>query len=351
MPGTPWAIDQNADTTAQQARLLAHMATDGQQGVLGSTHLRVAQLSTPGASVQVLPGAFAIKHTGVGGDFESYVGKFGTAETIALSPTAGASRTDLIIARVENPYAVGTGSWSFPADPAAGPYWYIRAIEGVTPATIPDVKTWNATWSAIPLARITRPASTGIVQDAHITDLRTLVDLSGDRITVIQNPPPVEGDPDPPPVTPTVPPIAHDLWTGVLHLSTASTLARTQTSWIDWPPGASWQVPIPSWAVECDFLGSFNPQYDDDVYGEVRLMFHTTGATPITFDRNTDGGWQRDNIPIVGNYQLPASVRGKVITVKLQAHMLDPANHQGTLKTRPGVYLGVQLNFKRAPGS
>lgn len=352
MPGTPWVIDQDAQVNAQQARLLAYMATDGQQGVLGNTHLRVSQLGTPGASVQVAPGAFAIRHTGVGGEFESYVGKFGAAETAAVSPTGGSPRTDLVIARVENPHAVGTGSWAFPADPAAGPYWHIRVIEGVTPANLPSVAAWNATWSAIALARITRPASTGIVQDSHITDLRTLVDLSGDRITIIQPPPPTEGGGDPPPTTPTVPPIAHDIWTGVLHLSTASTLATGQSAWIDWPAAAKWaEVPIPSWAVECDIFGSFNPQYDDDVYGEVRLMFHTTAGPSVVFDRNTDGGWQRDNIPIVGNFQIPAALRGKAVQVKLQAHMLDPGNHDGTLKTRTGVYLGIQLNFKRAPGS
>jgi len=349
MPGTPWVIDQGAYINAQQARLLAYMAINGQQGVGAAGHLKVSQLGTPGASVQVAPGSFAIRHTGTGADFEAYVGKFATAETVGLSPTGASSRTDLIIARVENPYAVGTGSWAFPADAANGPYWYIRAIEGVTPATIPDVKTWNATWSAIPLARITRPASTGIVQDSHITDLRTLVDLAGDRITIIQPPPAQPADPDPPTTTPTVPPVAQQVWTGTLHLSAASTLARTQSAWIDWPAGASFNVPVPAWAVECDMLGSFNPQYDDDIYGEIRLMFHTTAASPITFDRNTTGGWQRDNIPVVGNFQIPAALRGKQITVKLQAHMLDPANHLGTLKTRTGVYLGLQLNFKRSP--
>jgi hypothetical protein len=350
MPGTPWVIDVDARVSAQAARLLAYMATDGQQGVLGATHLRVGQLLTPGAQVQVMPGAFAIRHTGVGGAFESYVGKFETAETLALSPTGASSRTDLVIARVENPHAVGTGTWAYPADPVAGPYWYMRAIEGVTPANIPDVKTWNATWSAIPLARITRPPNTGIVQDSHITDLRSLVDLSGERITIINNPAPPTPE-TPAPQIPTIPPVAQQVWTGVLHLSVASTLARNQTAWIDWPAAATFQVPIPSWARDCDIMGSFNPQYDGNIYGEIRTTFGGNAASAVVFDRNADDVWQRDNIPVVGTYVVPENQRGQVVTVRLQAHMLDPSGHDGTLKTRNGVYLAIQLNFKRAPGA
>lgn len=354
MSGTPWVIDQNALITAQQARLLAYMACNGSQGVLGNAHLTVSPTTTPSATVNIAPGAFAIKNTGVGGDFEAYVGKFSVADTVTLTPTGAAARTDLIIGRVENPYAAGTGSWAFPADQAAGPYWFIRGIEGVTPTNIPDVVTWNPTWSAIPLARITRPANTGIVQASHITDLRALVTLATERITVIQQPTPdptpqVPNPTTPTPTTPDVPVVSHDIWTGVVHCSAASTLSHTQSAWIDWPAVATFQVPVPSWAVTCDFLGSFNPQYDDDTYGEVRLKFNDGATLPITFDENEDSGYQRANIPVVGVYDLPANVRGKVITVKLQAHMLDPSNEPGNLKTRAGVYLALQINFKRAP--
>lgn len=345
MPGTPWVIDQQAFVTAQQSRLLAHMAVQGQQGVLGSTHLRVGQQVTPAASVLVYPGAFSILNTGVGGEFEAYVAKFSTAETLSVTPTAAAARTDLVIARVENPWAVGTGSWAIPADPINGPYWHIRVIEGVTPSNIPDVKSWNGTWSAIPLARITRPANTGIVTDAHITDLRALVDLSGERITNVYNHTTQVN------TTPPVPPVAQQVWTGTLHLPTVTTLARTQSAWIDWPAAATFQMPVPTWAREADILGAFNPQYDGDVYGEVRLAVGGVNSPAIVFDRNTSGGWQRENIPLVGNMAIPESLRGKVVTVQLQAHMLDPTNHDGTLKTRTGVYLGLQFNFKRAPGA
>lgn len=352
MPGTPWVIEQ-AYVNAKQARLMAFLATRGQQGVLASADLRVTQLGTPAGSVQVLPGAFAILNTAVGGSYETYAEGFATAETLPVSATGASSRTDLVIARVENPYAVGTGSWAFPADQLNGPYRYLRVIEGVTPANIPDVKTWNATWSAIPLARITRPANTGIVQDAHITDLRSLIDLSGQRITIINNPPPTPTDPNPDPVpnpTPTVPPVGHDVWTGVLHLSTASTLSATQTSWINWPAAASFDVPVPLWATTCDILGSFNPQYDDDVWGEVRLTFGGNAANSVVFDENPQTGWQRVNIPVVGSYDIPSSQRGQIVKVKMQAHMLSSTN-PGTLKTRSGVYLGIQINFKKLPGS
>lgn len=353
MPGTPWLIE-NALVTAKQARLVAYLASEGGQGVLGTTHLRVTQQATPAGSVLVLPGAFAITNTAVGGEWETYAEGFATAETLPVTPTGAAARTDLVIARVENPSAVGTGSWAIPADPLNGPYRHLRVIEGVTPSNIPDVKTWNATWTAIPLARITRPANTGIVTDAHITDLRSLVSFAADRVTIINNPPPTPTDPAPDPVpnpVPTVPPLAHDVWTGVLHLPTAATLGRNQTSWISWPDAAKFDVPVPSWATTCDILGSFNPQFDGDIWGEVRLSFGGNAASAVVFDENAHDVWQRVNIPVVGTYDVPSGQRGQIVKVKLQAHMLDPSGHDGTLKTRQGVYLALQVNFKRSPGA
>lgn len=341
MARVPWYIDQAARHDPPTQRTLAYMALGGRDGVLGTLDLAIRPQTTPAASILALPGAFGVVSTHVGGAYEAYLDKLSVAETRAVSPTGAAARTDLVIARVENPYVSGTGLWATPAQPADGPYWDIVVIEGVS-ANINSVKAWNSQWTAITLARITRPANTGIVSATDIVDLRSLVDLGGERIIIIEAPP----------VTP--PPIAQPIFTESFHCSAVVNLASTQTAWIDYPAAATFQVPIPSWAVECDILGSFNPQFDNTIWGEVRLNFGGTAGPAIMFDMNvvpgqTTPGPQQVTIPLAGTYAIPSAQRGKIITMKLQAHMLSPGTHPGKLSTRNGVYVGVLLGFKKYP--
>lgn len=344
--GIPWYIDENAVHSPSVARMVAYIATRGQQGILDVSHLRVSAQLTPSAAVDIAPGAFSVLNTASGLSSECYLGKFDTTQTVSVSPTGASGRTDLVILRVENPYGGGTGTggpWSIPADPVHDPYWYPRVIEGVTPQYIQDVRTWNSTWAAIPLARIVRPANTGIVQASHITDLRSLIDLShGERIITVNNPPP-----DPPPV-------ANAVWSDSQHCSTATTFSYGTTAWTNWPTAVNFSVPVPSWAQEADIVGSFNPQFDNDVWGEFRFTFDGDGGPAIMFDYNvswgqTSPGPQQMTANLGGTWTIPQAKRGKVVTVRLQAHMLDPSNHHGNLATRNGVYCNLLLNFKRYP--
>lgn len=336
----PVLIDAWANHDARSFRALVYAALQGQEGVLLSDHLKITALGTPGAQVRCAPGLFVVRNTAVGGAYESYLDKFGTqiVKDVAATDASG-PRSDLVIARIKNPYpgGSGTGGWQEPTDKVNGPYWDIDVITGV-PATMNNVHVQNATWTAITLARITRPASTGIVTDAHITDLRSLVDLSGERITIISNPPT------------TAPPVAQQQWTNTKHFSTDTTFAAATTAWTDWPAGANWDVPIPSWAVEVDVIGTFNPQFDNKIYGQARMVFGGNAMSGIVFDENPPGSaWQRVNIPIIGTYAIPSSQRGQIVNMKLQLQNTDPPNHSGNLKTRNGVYLGISLNFKRTP--
>lgn len=342
--GVPWYIDQDARHSAKTARVLAYLASRGQQGVMRSDHCRVSALATPGASVTVDPGAFAILNRATTGSFESYIDKFDSQMTLAVTPTPAATRTDLVILRVENPYAggVGTGTWSIPADPVAGPYWVPRVVEGVSPANINSVTEWSALWSAIPLARIKRTNSSVVVA-SDITDLRSLVDLSGERVTIINNP------------STSPPPIAAQFWSDTVHCATVTTFSYATTAWTDWPAVASFSVPVPSWAVEADIIGTFNPQYTDNTWGNLRMMLGTLAGPSIMFDENVSAGQlagpgpQQLVIPLGGTLTIPSNIRGTVQTLKAQVQMLDPAAHHGNLGTRSGVYFNVFMNFKRYP--
>jgi hypothetical protein len=344
MPRVPWYIDENARHEAPTMRLLAYMGLAGREGVMGPDHLKVTALTTPGPQIQVAPGAFGVLNRASGGAFEAYVDKVGAAMVKDVNPTDATvgGRTDLVIARILNPYVSESGSSiPTPADPENGPYWDIQVIEGVSP-NINSVTAHNPNWSAIPLARIVRPANTGIVQQNNIIELRSLVDLSGERLIIIDNPPP------------TPPPIASAIWTNTMHFPTVTELDDDTTAWTDWPANAYWDVPIPSWAAEVDIFGSFNPQFDNDVWGELRLNFGGNPGPAIMFDENVSPlqqypGPQQVNIPLGGTYTIPSNQRGKVVRMKLQAHFLDPSNHRGDLATRNGVYLSVFLSFKRYP--
>lgn len=350
----PSYIDQEARHRASVIRGVNFQAMEGMEGVLLSDHLRVIPLSTPGAGISCNPGVYAINCKHQGGSFESYFGKVNSSlefgpngdGVVSVSPTSSAgSRTDLVILRVENPYVVGAGVWSNPPDLQNGPYAHVRVIENV-PANTNNVIAVNSTWSAITLARITRPANTGIVQASHITDLRSLANPGGQRVIIIENPPP-----DPPP-------IANQTFIDSRAFGNTTAFPYNQTNFTDWPSGGSFQVPIPSWAVEGDFHGMFNPSYDEDIWGEMRLLAVDGSSTytiaTITYDENVSvkqryPGPQQFVIPIGGEWAVPAPIRGKVVTIKTQFRSLNPSIHSGKLETRSGVYMNLLIDFKRVP--
>lgn len=339
----PWYIDAEARHLAQQQRLLAYAAVEGQEGVLATTHLAVTDLDTPGGSINVAPGGYSVLARHLGGLFESYVGKFVEQEVVDVNPTSSSgARTDLVILRIENPYVTGSGSWAQPADPLNGPYAHIRVIEGV-PANTNSVKAVDATWSAITLARITRPSSTGIVQQSHITDLRSLAKIGGQRVEIIDDPP---SDP---------PPIAQQYWTESTPCEDGGELDRFDSTFQNFPTDASWNVPVPDWATGFDLNVILNPEITGNVYGEMRLVMAGTdagGAIPAEYNVNFEEhpGPIREVLMVGGTVALSPARRGKIVNMRLQARTLgSTSSHTGKLKANDGTRCNIWINFKRAP--
>ena len=346
----PWYIDAEARHLAQTQRLLSYAAIEGKEGVLGEAHLAVMDLDTPGGAIQVMPGGYSVLAKHAGGQYEAYVGKFTEAEQVAVNPTdSSGPRTDLVILRIENPYVSGSGSWSQPADPLNGPYAHIRVIEGV-PANTQTVAGVNNTWSAITLARITRPASTGIVQQSHITDLRSLAKLGGERIVIIENPPP-----EPPPV-------AQSIYYNIRNETSSNdndTIDDDEhgnSGWLSWPEDADWNVPVPSWATNAEIalqlLGIL--QEGEGTYGQLRVQINngTVTTPPVTYDFTTDGeveGWRRDPLFAVGSVYVPSSLRGKTIRFRAQATIEDDPGRDGILRWTRGSAAILQVVFQRNP--
>ena len=342
-PRVPWYIDAQARHRAKTMRLLAYMGLAGREGVMGAGHCKVTALSTPGAAVQIAPGAWGVLARHAGGDFEAYTDKLQTALVRAVSPTDATpgGRTDLVVLRVLNPNVTEVGSSiGTPADPQNGPYWDVVVVEGVTP-NLNTVTGYNPNWSAIPLARIVRPASTGIVQQNQIVELRSLVDLSGERIVILDTPPAIP------------PPIAQQVWTGVVPCVTPSSYPKTQTTFINWPSQAAFSVPIPSWAKTCDVQVLVNPEINGNVYGEMRLTLDDVAVdlTPTLYNYNFAStiGPEQYLTAVFGSFTVPAAKAGKIVTLRTQGRSLaNDTAHPGVMSTHAGCYVSMQLNFKKA---
>ncbi|GAA5071054.1 hypothetical protein [Streptomyces similanensis] len=170
--GIPWFVE---GTTASEEtlRLIVDAAVGGGEGVIGPADLLVTALDVPGAAVQVGPGAMVAKRRGaLGGGSQSYAARMPTPQQEDVAPTTvEGPRSDLVIARIEDPY--GGETWPEPEDPAVGPYVWTRIISDV-PAGTTSIREIAPDSTAVTLARIDLPAGTSTVTAAMVTDLRQI---------------------------------------------------------------------------------------------------------------------------------------------------------------------------------
>ncbi|WIE65959.1 hypothetical protein DEI99_005320 [Curtobacterium sp. MCLR17_036] len=170
----PFVIGGDAEHGPSVFRQLAYLATNGNEGVVGPGDLKVTALSVPGAGVQVAAGGASILNRV--SSQEAYTARNPNADTTSVKIAATGSsggRSYLVILRVDNPYIDGNAQ--APADPVKGPYDRFDVIAGVPASTtrLQDIAQYAGV-SAITLARVDLPASTGTVTNAMITDLRVL---------------------------------------------------------------------------------------------------------------------------------------------------------------------------------
>lgn len=345
-PRVPWYVDAMARHQGPTMRLLAYMALAGREGVLASDHLQIRALTTPAGKIRAAPGGWGVNNAAPGGQFEAYCDKLPEELTVDVNPTTSAARTDLVVLRVLNPYG-GEAGVPMPVDDENGPYWDVVVLHGVAP-NITSVKAHDPTMSAITLARIQRPANTGIVTQAHITDLRSLVDLSGERIIIYA------------PSSPTPPPIAQEVFTESTPCQQATTVPSTQTGgFVPFPTNADWDyIPVPSWAVGVDVNVITNPQVTGSVWGTMRLVIRdgstseAMGIIPADYDVNYKGGPgpERFTHLVGGTGIIPPQYRGKVVRMRLEVKSYDGSSaHPGVLAAERGTRVNLWLNFKRYP--
>ncbi|QXO14552.1 minor tail protein [Arthrobacter phage Kaylissa] len=296
----PWFVGGGAEHSPEVARLLAYSAVGGAEGLVTAEDLKVSPLAVPGGGVQIAPGAALIRNRAAGGDLQTYVARLPETDTVTIAATgSGAGRTDLIVAQIEDPYMAGE-PWQEPVDPKVGPYVYTRVIPNVPAGTkrLQDVPGYSGR-SAITLARVTLPASTGTVTAGMITDLRALARPRTER-----------------------------RMTTVFPAGARTAGNKLPTSgYASWPLTSAQRpaVQIPEWATRIDIVVHlsgvlFLKGTAADTVAGVRTVFGSTTPAEngilIQDAVDTDG---RYTYTIIGSHAIPKALRGTTQYIEPQA--------------------------------
>ncbi|MGX1268101.1 hypothetical protein [Streptomyces phaeoluteigriseus] len=318
----PWFTEGGAEHSSEVARLLAYAAFAGAEGIIGNADLQVKALSAPGGSVQVMPGACAVLNRASGATYQAYAGRLPTADTVAIAPTGVSARSDLVIARIENPYSYGE-TWNQPADPKVGPYIYTRIVSGI-PSTTTRVRQVRPGDSAITLARIDIPANTSTITQSMIKDMREMANPRRRRV------------------------VRH------MHgFNGVDAVGNTRyPNWEEFPQGCNWPIEIPEWATNATIIATWaglEQVNARDSYGHLRARLGSLGTNITNYDCDWVGSKQRYTFIGGGRIYLPASVRGTVQSMVMEGCNTSTTSYTGQLEADSGSTLFCDVEFVEDP--
>ena len=273
----PWFVGGGAEHSPEVARLLAYAATSGSEGVVNVGDLKVLPLSVPGAGIRVAPGGAVIRNRAAGGTQQTYVGRNPDDDIVNIAATgSGAGRSDLIVARVMDPFMPGE-PFDDPADPRVGPYIDTVVVSNVAAGTT----VVPSGMSAIPLARLDIPKSTGTITADMIKPLRKLSNPRRERTVRIWAP----NDPAVP-----SPPIGDRGWFPLLNEF----------------------VYCPSWATRLRLIVTISQlRGQGDIQGHVRAEFGWNGGSNHLDTQDAGLHWEtaagtgRSTIQVAGTIDIP----------------------------------------------
>lgn len=296
-----WAVDGNP-LPGSLWRLQLQSATRSAQGVVGEADLYVKQTGTASNQVRASNGACVVLGNEAAWQGAYYAYNVGD-DLVSIAATGGSARSDLIVAKVEDPTVAG-GGWSH--NPATDPLVYTRVISGVTAGST----TPPAGMSAIPLARVDVPASTSVITQAMITDCRYMLNPRRDRALYAVN---LTGGP--------------------------YNLPNNQTSLITWPTAANLTVPVPSWAVQARIICNWVQVKSVWVAGSTGGPFATVNfklgsltSQTMTLDSSTTStstNVYRDTGVCVDTLNIPLAMRGTNQNFLLQGKGNGPTGSGG----------------------
>ncbi|MDX3766413.1 MULTISPECIES: hypothetical protein [unclassified Streptomyces] len=293
---------------ARTMRMMIRDLSRGSQGVTEYNDLKVTQLTTPGAGVQIADGSGVIRGAASGqGSYTQY--NVGSA-TLNIAPTGATGRTDMVVLRVLDPDYEGQ------LNPAADDVGYFYVVSNVSStATQPP-----AGMTAIPLARITLGPNTGTVTDAMITNLRTIANPRRDRQIYTASP---SGDQN---------------YSG-----------NKDGTYVSWPTAARWNIAVPVWAVRTRiiFTVAATQVMNGSVWGHAAFKLGTVQSQGINFDTGTFTSGdrsQRVNLISADTITVPSAMRGT--TQLLQAMIAMDNAAAGTLQVDTATTAIADVEFE-----
>jgi hypothetical protein len=309
-----WAVDGNT-TDGSFARQMLQSSTLGSQGVVGATDCQVQANSPNTSGIIITSGAVVIY-----GAETPYQGSYwgfneGNDTTLSIAATGGSSRSDMIVARAEDPTWSGSPWGGSPA----GQIIYPRVISNVAAgSTSPP-----AGYSCIPLARIDMPASTAVVAQSYIHDIRQV--MNPQRLLQIYT---VNGP-------------------------TVAVSSTSSTSVQQFPPGAGWSVAVPSYATYAAIMWSVNElewSGDTTVRANVWPIFGASVSSPVLTTPQSlvsftpSNNEYRHTIGGGGTVAIPASMRGTTQTLQFA---WQTAGDNGTMKFSEGASVSVLVEWQQ----
>ncbi|MFI5990295.1 hypothetical protein ACIBAC_00375 [Streptomyces sp. NPDC051362] len=318
--GVPWFVEGTA-ASEEVLRLIADVAACGGEGIISPADLRVSALDVPAGAVQVAPGAMvAIRRAAAGGGSQSYAARMPTTEQVTIEPTAvDGGRSDLIIARVEDPY--GGETWPAPEDPEIGPYVFTRVIPDV-PAGTTSILDIDPDSTSITLARVDLPAGTTSITAAMVTDLRQLAR----------------------PRSQTTRRYLYGAW------ATPDDVGAITDAWEAFPLGATWTEKVPEWATHVSahvtITGLLHPDAVE-ARGQLRLSFadtqHGAGMPYIA----TVAG--RVVAQVGAKFTLDPADRGELRDIDLEG--TGTAGVTGVLRADAYTVVALEVTYSQEPVS
>lgn len=309
---TPIAVT-GGEHTAQQFRMMIRDLAQNNQGITAGDHLRVSALSTPGGGVQISDGSATIsgKVSSAQGSYNVY--NIGSDATTLIAATGGTGRSDMVILRVQDPEYEGS------RNPSSCAFFDVVSNVSSSATTVPSG------YSAIPLARIDIPASTGTITNAMIKDLRKVTNPRRDRILY----PYYAADP-------------------LVQIS------GTSETWQTFPNLTMASIPIPDWAasIKVVFTISGIRLASGNAWGNFRFLLGTYEATQwVGIDDNQGTAARRNTVVMVETIDLTttsgAAMRGT--TQAFKSRMRTRSSNAAQIGVDATTTFNIDVEFTEGP--
>lgn len=296
-------------------------------GVVKKGDLKVSQLAVPGVGVLISEGVGLVLNDYQDDPNETYVVSNPGTHTIPEieMPAASPSAKSYILAVVvgDPDFDQAGHPWMGADDPAPGEETTFQYVRPTLIEVSAGATSLNASYPALPLARIDVPPNTTTITNTMITDLRHLASPRSEQ--TIQ-------------VSPA------DTWTNA-----DPRYIGPDGDWRDWGvvDYAPW-VTIPSWASRAIVVASVNgiriSDLSQNISGDVRVMLDEVpgNRTKYDFETQANNGVVRENMQCASEYDVSA-IAGQTVRLRVSARQNAPASP--TWDQRPRLQAGSQMIF------